>query len=364
MRLGPDYDEQLVDLIYATVFGEATWKDFLLRLDEALPQGMTGLLYHDANTSRGAIDINSRLPPDWSARYGEYYSRINPWMPAASVRRVGIGVVAEQMLTREKFLRTEFYNDCFRELGLESAVGITVDRQNGRSLLLSTLTASADAAANRAAADRLTRLAPHLRRAFGHFQAGYRNTVIAEVGQGVFDAMDIGVIVVGHAGVPKSISDVAASIMERTRVAQVGLVGTIRLSDAEAERVLLAMLARHYDGPRVVTLLSGSTRITFVKVQKGPQATYFEGPTVVVTLEHTDAFRVLDEAHQQSEFAITNTELRILKAIYSGRSVREIAETEHRSQETIRAHLKSLYKKTNTSRQADLVLFAMRWTGR
>jgi DNA-binding CsgD family transcriptional regulator len=363
MRFGPEHDEQLIDLIYATVFGEATWKDFLARLDDALPDGMTGLLYHDAQKSQGAIDINTRLPEDWAEKYTLHYSRINPWMAAASVRQVGLGVVAEQMMSREKFIRTEFYNDYFHELGMESAVGITVDRQNGRSLLLSTLTASSDADANRASAERLTRLAPHLRRAFGHFQAGYRNRVIAEVGHAVFDAIDIGVVVVGYAAMPNSISDVAAAIIERTKVIRVGLSGSIKFATGDGDRVLQAMLAPGYNGPRVVTILAGSTRICLIKVQKDVQASYFEGPTIVLTLEHQNTFRGLDEASLQSRFAITNAELRVLKSIYGGQSVREIADAEHRSPETIRAHLKSLYKKTNTARQAELVRFAMRWTG-
>ena len=56
MRLDAEYDDQLVDLIYATVFGEATWQDFLLKLDEGLPGGMSGLLYHDARQAMGAIE--------------------------------------------------------------------------------------------------------------------------------------------------------------------------------------------------------------------------------------------------------------------------------------------------------------------
>lgn len=85
---------------------------------------------------------------------------------------------------------------------------------------------------------------------------------------------------------------------------------------------------------------------------------------MAVTLEHKNSFPMLNEAQLQSRFAITNTELRILKAIYAGQSVRAIADSEHRSPETIRAHLKSLYKKTDTSRQADLIRFAMHWAGR
>lgn len=364
MRLGAEYDDQLVDLIYATVFGEATWQDFLLKLDDGLPGGMSGLLYHDARQSAGAIDINSRLPPDWTADYARYYSKINPWMPYAAVRKVGLGVVAEQMLPREKFVKTEFYHDSYRRIGAESAVGITIDREDSRVFLLSTLTSSADADANKQAADRLTRLTPHLRRAFRHFQAGYRDKVISELGTTLFDQIDMGVIVVGFGGRPKSISGLATEVMERTAVVRIGLAGGIKFADRHGDAALQAMLGPDYAGPRVVTYLSGGTRICLVKVQKDRQATYFEGPTVVITLEHKNTLPVLNEAHLQSEFAITNTELRILKAIYAGQSVREIAEGEHRSPETIRAHLKSLYKKTDTSRQADLVRFAMHWAGR
>lgn len=363
MQLGAQYDEQLVDLIYATVFGEARWQDFLGKLDLGLPGAKSALLYHDARQASGTIDINSGLPDDWTEEYARYYSKINPWMPYAAVRKVGLGVVAEQMLPREKFVRTEFYNDSYRKIGAESAVGITIDREDNRLLLLSTLTSSADADANRQAADRLTRLAPHLRRAFRHFQAGYRDKVIAELGTTLFDRIDMGVIVVGFGGKPKSVSDVAVGVMERTTVARVGLTGIVKLADQEGNAALKAMLQPDYAGPRVVSYLSGGTRVCLVKVQKDRQATYFEGPTVVVTLEHRNTLPVLNEAHLQSRFAITNSELRILKAIYAGQSVREIADSEHRSPETIRAHLKSLYKKTDTSRQADLIRFAMHWAG-
>ena len=105
----------------------------------------------------------------------------------------------------------------------------------------------------------------------------------------------------------------------------------------------------------------GATRISLIKVVKDRQSAFFEGPTVVVTLEHRDMVPVIDEQRLQADYAITNSELRVLKAIFSGQSVKQIAAAELRSTETIRTHLKSLYLKTGTSRQADLVRFAMRW---
>lgn len=276
MRLGAEYDEQLVDLIYATVFGEATWQEFLLKLDDGLPGGMSGLLYHDARQSAGAIDINSRLPPDWTEQYARYYSRINPWMPYAAVRKVGLGVVAEQMLPRAKFVKTEFYHDSYRKIGAESAVGITIDREDNRLFLLSTLTSSADADANREAADRLTRLAPHLRRAFRHFQAGYRDKVIAELGTTLFDEIDMGVIVVGFGGKPKSVSRVASDVMERTQVVRIGFTGVVKFADRQGDAALQAMLDPDYAGPRVVTYLGRHPHLDGQGAE-GPTGDLFRG---------------------------------------------------------------------------------------
>lgn len=362
MILPPDYDDQLIDLIYAVVFGEARWEDFLSRLSEALPGGISALFYHDAGMHRGAMDIHSGLPSDWSENYARYYSKINPWMPAAAVRKVGVGVVAEQMLPRDKFLKTEFYNDCYRSIGRESAVGITILREEGRSFLLSTMTASADAEANKHAADRLTRLAPHLKRAFTHFQSGYRDKIIAEVGSSVFDALDIGVVVVGLGGALKGMSPVAETMMARNGGMAKDVLGRLRISDVATSDVLSAMLERNYAGPRVVNRMAGGVKISLIKVQKDRQSEYFEGPTVVMTLENKEAVPALNETELQIHFGITNAELRTLKAIYSGQSVNDIADDEKRSRETIRGRLKSLYQKTNTSRQSDLVRLAMKWT--
>jgi DNA-binding CsgD family transcriptional regulator len=362
MILPPEFDDQLIDLIYAVTFGEARWEDFLTRLNEALPGGMSGLLYHDINSSAGAIDLQAGIPPEWADQYARHYARINPWMAAAAVRPVGLGVVAEQMLPRAKFIRTEFYNDGYRSLGNESAVGITIVREDGRSFLLSTMTASADANANRQAADRLTRLAPHLKRAFTHFQCGYRNKIIAEVGNSVFDAIDIGVVIVGAGSSVKSISATAEAMMASNNGLATDVLGKLRVPDRVVADALVAMLERGYAGPRVFSRMISGIKLSMIKVQKDRQSEYFEGPTIVITLENKELTPTLNETELRIQFGITTAELRTLKAIFSGQSVNDIADTEQRSRETIRGRLKSLYYKTNTSRQSDLVRLAMKWT--
>ncbi len=84
-------EDKLVDAIYGAVFGEATWHDFLDKLSRILPDGRSTLFYHDSTRSKGAFSLNSGFDADAVAKYGKYYSSINPWMPVAAVRKVGVG---------------------------------------------------------------------------------------------------------------------------------------------------------------------------------------------------------------------------------------------------------------------------------
>lgn len=164
--------EELVDLIYAALLGERTWEDFLKALSEQLPDGVATLFYHDSEKSRGSWDLV--YGADASAlRDGGYYASINPWMKRAATRQVGVGVISDQMLPVNELKRTEFYTDfVYGRFRTRAAVGLTIVREEGKSFLLSVLTSREDPDENARAAELLTQLAPHLRRAFHYFRAG------------------------------------------------------------------------------------------------------------------------------------------------------------------------------------------------
>ncbi|WP_353642479.1 helix-turn-helix transcriptional regulator [Mesorhizobium sp. WSM2239] len=347
-----------MDAIYGTVFGEATWHDFLDKLSRILPDGRSTLFYHDSRRSKGAFNLNSGFDADAVARYGEYYSSINPWMPAAAVRKVGVGVVAEQMFPRDRLVKTEFYNDFWSKNGGESAVGVTIVREEGRSFLLSTLTSCPDPEANRHAADTLTRLAPHLRRAFRHFKSEPGQKTIAEIGGELFDAVDIGMVVVGDSGIIKSISPAGQRIIDTGHCLRANLLGKINVCQERANHVLSQMLDRSYQGPRVASCMVDAYKLTFIQVAKDPLSFYFQGPTIVVLIEHGSTSQRMNGEYFSKAYGLTAAETRALAGIMAGKSVDEIADAAALSRETIRSQMKSLYAKTGTKGQLDLLRLA------
>lgn len=57
----------------------------------------------------------------------------------------------------------------------------------------------------------------------------------------------------------------------------------------------------------------------------------------------------------QKFFSLTTSEARVAAQLVEGKSIADIAEHSHRTRETVRSHLKSIFRKTNTSRQGELI---------
>ncbi|WP_280820433.1 helix-turn-helix transcriptional regulator [Pseudaminobacter soli (ex Li et al. 2025)] len=354
-------DDELIDLIYASLLGEASWQKFLDRLSEGLPDGASTLFFHDPHKNAGGISLSTGFSDQALAAYGSHYASVNPMMKGATTRPLGLGVLAEQMYARDRLVKSEYYSDFMRANGLESAVGVTIYRENGCSFLLSTLTSSADLENNRLAADRLTRLAPHLQRAFRHYRAGPFQKAVTEIGGSLFDAIDVGLVIVGSGMQVKTASATGERMLADGAAIGTSPLGQLTLRSSEAMSLLRTMLETGFEGRTVQSRSIGPFKLTFILVQKDRVSTYFEGPTAIVLVEPPHAgSRAVDFEHLARAYNLTAAEMRAMTGIVLGRSIDEIAADAGLSRETIRTQLKNVYAKTGATRQADLVRLATR----
>jgi DNA-binding CsgD family transcriptional regulator len=268
---------------------------------------------------------------------------------------VGLGVVAEQMLPSDEFGKTEFYNDFYRKSVGRTAVGVTIVREQGRSFLLSTATSRADPNENMAAAERLTKLSPHLGRAFRHYQAGSRQKAMAEVGSSLFDAINVGLVIVGEGASIKSISASGQKMIEFGSGVRLTPLGRIKICSPEADAALHHMLDRSSQGHKVLSFAFDRSKLTFIRIRKDRFSAFFEGPTVIILMEPFHGNRYSDIRHFVQAYRLTKAEARALAGIVDGKSVNEMADEAMRSRETIRSQMKSLYAKTGVSSQTKLL---------
>ena len=360
--LPPAYQDGLIDLIYAATLGELPWQRFVDEIATGLPGGRSTMFHHDPARGCGHYLLTANMDPGDVRAYNETWAALNPWMPAAARRPVGLGVVAEQMLDPSILKRSALYNGYLKPMGVHTATGITIERSDGRLFLLSVLTSRDDPAANRGHANTLTAIAPHLRRAFRHMR---HQGDSSRIGEAALDALGVGVVVVGHDAACRRVSRLAQSLMDATHALRIDGRSHLRPSDPALCAALRDMLWRDPPEQRVRQTLvienGHALRVTLIRIVADALSDCLQGPTVVVLLDPLTGahdgtrpdLRALDGVARRHR--LTRAETEVLQAVASGLTAAQIAQMRGVTAETVRCQIKMLFAKTGARRQAELV---------
>lgn len=355
-RYSPRFDGELIDLIYAALLGEATWSDFLDRLSDNAPDGRTILFSHNMSQPDEYLAMTSRFEGPELESYAAHYVNTNPWLIHCAVRKVGLGIYSDEIIPVEQLHKTEFYSDWLAPNDVECSIGVTIDKNGDCPLIISTVTSRADPELNSAFSEQLTRIAPHLRRAARFHRNSPARWAGFDLGASLFDALDVGAVLVGENGSIKTISRTGQELLDGGALMSISPLGQLRLRDDDAQAALREMLKRTYDGSKTVSLLSNGTKLTLIAVEKDRISLYFEGPTVAILIQPAGpGSRPVGIDQIAGLYGLTNSEQRALAGIVDGKTVTRIAEEAGLSRETIRTQLKSLYAKTGTGGQTDLL---------
>lgn len=353
-------EAELTDLIYAALLGERSWQDFLDRLNNLIPGGVSTLFFHDQSSGEGGISLASGLEAGDAQRYADHYVGLNPWMRNVARTPLGTGIIGERIVPRNEFVRTEYYADFLRLRDIEAGIGVTLWREHSCSFLLSTLTSRIDPDENQRVADLLTRLTPHLTRAFRYYRNGQFGGAAARFGISLFESSRVGVIVAGEGKTVRAASPRGEAFLAEGTAVSLTPIGTLRLRDETAAALLGRMLSRSYAGPCSWSGHSGWYRLTLIKAAVDGAAGYFSGPSVTVLLEEAGAAAArVDVAWLVRRFGLTPAETRAVEGIVAGLTLAEIAYAAKVSRETVRTQLKAVYAKSGIRSQAELVRLAL-----
>ncbi|WP_066474225.1 hypothetical protein [Bosea sp. WAO] len=351
-------ERELTDLIYAALLGERSWQDFLDRLNALIPGGVSTLFFHDQKSGEGGISLAAGLDADTARDYAAHYVGLNPWMHNVARTPLGTGIIGERIVPRDEFVRTEYYADFLQRRDIEAGVGVTLWREEACSFLLSTLTARVDPDANQQVADLLTRLTPHLTRAFRYYRTGRFDGALAQFGGSLLASPDVGVIVVGEGMVVRAASPRAEAMLSAGAVVGLTAMGTLRLRDDAAATLLKQMLTRGYAGPRSHSTHFGAYRLTLVKAETEGVTGYFSGLAATLIVEEARPAGAPDMGWLARRYGLTRAETRTVEGIVAGLTPIQVAESSCIGLETVRAQLKAVYAKTDVNSQAGLVRIA------
>ena len=352
----------LIGEIYAALLGNGSWQTFADSLAHVLPNGKTTLFYHDVAARTGAFSLTSQLDPASVEVYGRHYAARNPWMARAACRPLDLGVRAEQMLPRAELRRTEFYADFLRPLGLESAVGVTVFRDNGCNFMLSVVCGRAGDEEMAAAAALLGQLAPHLRQAFTYYRRAGRVTSGHVAMDAASEALGVGIVSVGSDRRVRWTNAAGREVLARGDPIGTDACGAIRVAPGAVREVIdqgIAAAVRGAAGNTSVAVRSEdgllTARVTCVVPTLAPAERLFAGPSVVLLIETAAAGTLPAEETLRTTFALTPSEARFACALAAGASLAEAAARQGITRETARTHLKRIFAKMDVGHQAAMV---------
>jgi DNA-binding CsgD family transcriptional regulator len=368
----------LIDLVsdfYGASMDPRFWPTALSKLREALDATACALVTHDFTSQSGSITHACGIDVEFILSYGEVYARSNPWMQhEESFRTSGVVWTGAELVAENEQTQGEYFERWLAPQHLRHQLFGVLERQAGEVLyVLAARSAAADPFKAEESA-LLRRLLPYLERSLRAGQMLKRSQTVRQVALDALDVMPIGVILVSLGGAVLAANKVARDIMAGRDVLTVGRNGLEVVSEGRKTRFrdLLASTIKPRDrgrssrppafslvrpaGLRPLSLLISPVNIP-------GESTAWDEPAAVLFIGDPEHAGDIDETRLRQIYGLTGAEARIAALLARGYRLDEIAAMLDVAYETTRKHLKQIFGKTGTGRQADLVRMVMSGPG-
>jgi DNA-binding CsgD family transcriptional regulator/PAS domain-containing protein len=357
----------LVELVYEAAGDDGLWTPFLEGLMSRTGDEAVALTLQDLRRPGGEIVAQVGFDPGYQERYAEHYGAVNPWLTRSRVP-LAIGAVSPTAAAfpEEQLVKTEFYSDYLAPQGLFRGLGLVVSGSE-TSVAVLTLMRSRDIPDYGPPEERLmSHLAPHLQRAFllrsrlGALREERRASLEA------LDALPSALLLLDADGRPILVNRAARRILrardglfvdsDGLRAATPSL--TSRLRDL-LRRTALPLSGASPDGGDVLRLPrpSGAPALVALATPLPPSSRPPGGAGAAVALFLRDPANepVASTTRLERLYDLTPAEARLAARLAAGEGLDEAADALGVRRETVRSQLKSVFAKTGTRRQGELL---------
>jgi len=356
----------LIADIYDAAINPSLWVTALEKLCGFVPGRHANIFIQDGVQRSANALFTWGDDPHYHRLYLEQYARINPLFPALLARGVGEVFAANDVVPLTQFRRSRFYKEWQRPQGLVDGACSILEKSQTSAALLAVPRHETHGMVDAAARRRMGLVVPHVQRAVLIGKAIDLQNAAATLAD-AFDSLSAAVYLVDAGGRIVHANRGGALLLADEELFS-GAGDQLRARDADADRTLREMFTVAGTGneaalgakgvalalisgrgerylAHVLPLTSGSRRLN--RPERAAVAAVFVHKAALHRPSVVDAVA--------ARFALTPTELRVLFCIVEVGGVPDVAPVLGISQQTVRTHLKQLFAKTGTRRQADLV---------
>ncbi len=360
--------ESLIGHIYEAGAEPDAWVAVLERFRDAFRGTGSVLASHDFASGRGRIHDAVGCAPEYVRSYAERYAARDVWIKRErALRTPGAVWTGRQIVSDRELVESEFYAGWVRPQGWFHTIRAVVDRQGDEVWYLAV--AAPRSARPYGAGDLalLRRLAPHVQRALRLQRAASELRLGNAAAMEALDRLPVGVALVGEAGTVLAMNAAAKEIVARRDGLRLDAnrLEAGRNGDNAALRALIADAAAHHgadewaDGAIALSRPSGGRPLSVLVLPVSASASASvpgaERPAAVVFVGDPERPIEADAGRLCRFHGLTRSEARLAAHVAAGRTLDEAATEMGISRETARTHLKHIFAKTGTQRQAELV---------
>jgi DNA-binding CsgD family transcriptional regulator len=361
-----DIFSRLLQALYAAPLQEERWEEFLNLLCETT--GSTGGFFLCADSSLG-LSIRAQgggmvLDSSDLISYRETYAPKDPLrMPAIRSGKLGV-IDCEELLPMEELRKSELYREMVKPLGLEHPSLIMLTCTIRRFEAISFWRSPQEGPMPEKFTHLLHLLVPHIQAALQIRQSLGVARQRLEGAEAMANASDTPTLILSAAGAIV-MSNVAADELLRAEDGLSRRYDRLVAAKGRNQSALDALLRRtatanfsHLDprgGPPLLLHRSSGSQPLILQASPLPGGTGFGSGSILLLI--TDPERPIRPADDvmQALYSFTPAEVEIANGLITGYSLVEIAALRRVSVGTVRGQIKSIFSKTKTSGQSDLV---------
>ena len=369
-------------MIYQGALDPKPWESALPALREAFDAQVASLVLRPPAEGDSGVILNSLRPTDngtsgetkiadpgdWQlSAYREEFFSLDPFVNLPPGRVIAL----EDLLPDEQLVASDYYQYYLQPIDLFRILGVDTVEPGG---MLARLRFSRRREEDRFSdADRslLTLITPHLQRATQFYAKLSRTTTERDVYAGAVDQLSVATIILDEQGRLLNNNSVAKHLLDEND----GLYlrnKHLHIDDRKIDQALQKALSTVIEAQQrgetsVIRALrvprsSGRADLGMV-IRPVPSSEWSEGqssPCAALFISDPDLRESASQLILGELFNLTPAEANLAILLSRGLNLAEVSETQSISQHTARAQLKSIFAKTNVSRQAELVRLVLK----
>ena len=379
MDLSEQSFHRFIDLVYEAAENPRQWRRFYEALQRALDVQSIHMLGTDKRHGTLSYSDGANMPVEGELAYMQHYRFMDPRVPVILQRDVGEWTHCHEILDETAVARHPFYQEFLLPYDRRYMSGTKLVDTPEATIIFATLSSAAQGPLSGEAQEFMNRLMPHLQRACRIGLQHFVYSTQALVGQLLVNKLRQPVILMTPGGEVMHTNEAGQELLRST-----GLVavegGRLQLPQphhadllrhcAEMEQAVKSSQAdlQAPDGPVASIFRSlliaqdgrgerAETLYAFFSMLAPQQmmGTFGLRPVVMLLFYHPASAPSIDSGLLYAVFGLTPAECRIATLLAEGHSLKRIADIQGTQHDTVRKQLRSIYQKTATNRQPELV---------